>query len=141
MEPTQMRLSSAKFRGMTVGVVENAHGDVCIYNPFTKDNMHVSNLLRWDGNEPIIVDPYLLEVEEAITILCSNPVLDFNVQDLEYRGTFEEIEFHNATTKDMVEEIRMKEHAMGFLQHIWNLGTGDADIDLDAEYAEYVNSK
>jgi hypothetical protein len=141
MEPTQMRLSSAKFRGMTVGVVENAHGDVCIYDPFTPTNKQASNLLRWDGNEPIVVDMHIIDVEAAVQTLCALPILDFNVQDIEYKGTFEEIEFHNATTKDMVEEIRMKEHAMGFLQHIWNLGTGDADIDLDAEYAEYVNSK
>jgi hypothetical protein len=95
MEPTQMRLSSAKFRGETVGVVENAHGDVTIYNPFTPNNMQASIALRWDGNEPIIVDMYILEVEDAVSTLLADSILDFNVQDEDYDGVYEEIEFYN----------------------------------------------
>lgn len=94
MEPTQMKFSSAIFRDETVGVVENAHGDVLMYNPSAAQAIIATNILKWDGNDPIIVDLDLEGAEDALKLFEDNRILEFNVQDPEYGGVYEEIKFY-----------------------------------------------
>jgi len=128
MTPIQIKLSSAMFRGNNVGVAESAHGDVLIFDPFTPQSKVGSNLLRWDGNDPIIVDLYILEVEDALELFTESKILDYNVQDPEYAGTYEEIKFFSP----------LQNHAVSFVEYLKEVGLAEIDTDLEAAYAEFL---
>ena len=132
LSPTQVKLSSAIYDGYTVGVVENGHGDVTIYNPFLEENKAAALALKWDGNDPIIVESLVDELWEAVRIMLQNCILQFNVQDPEYGGVYETIRFHPLPENDM------KYHAIHFVEYINKHYKLLDAINLEDAYAEFL---
>ncbi len=133
LNPTDLLLRPAEVDGSNYGIVENAHGDVSMYRPQTEAAAALCAHLKYDGNSPLVVDTLDHDTWQAVlAVLRDENTISFNVQDPEYAGWYENICFFDT------EEENTKWHAIHFVEYIRSNGYTDADVDLEAIYADYL---
>ncbi len=133
LNPTDLLLRSAEVDGCNYGIVENAHGDVSMYRPQTEAAKALCQLLKYDGNSPLVVDGLDDDIFQALLVVLKDEhTVSFNVQDPEKQGWYENICFYDT------EELKLKWHAIHFVEYLASSGSLDGDVDLESAYAEYL---
>lgn len=131
LQPTEMKLRPAILEGETVGVIEDGHGGVIIYRVDTEASRELLQYLKYDGNDTLIVDRR--DVEYATILICAeDSTLDFNVQDPEYAGLYERIQFFDT------EESKIKWHAIHFVEYVNANSHENDDVNLEEMYENFL---
>ena len=136
LNPTDLLFRPAEIDGSMCGVIEDAHGGVTVYRTETAATAALCAHLKYDGNAPLVVDGLdttLAQTVEAIRVEPSS--YNFSVQDPNYAGWYENICFFDTAAEEV------KWHTIQFVEYLSSHKLLEQDIDLEAAYAEYVNSR
>jgi hypothetical protein len=132
LQPTEMKLRPAILEGETVGIIEDGHGGVIIYRVDTEVSRELLQYLKYDGNDTLIVNGKDADYTAILSKICAeDSTLDFNVQDPEYQGLYERIQFFG-------NEQKIKWHAIHFVEYVTANSHENDDVNLEEMYENFL---